>query len=117
MDELLDVVNNDGDTERHIAWFKSIAVRPGDEKATGPTVSMPGWVQDDSLKKVADFHEDLEHAPFFVDVKDKSPPGAVKETNAKRIPPQSMFFNLRWTFKPTKDWAKNSQAGKAAKKS
>lgn len=111
LDELIDVVNNDGDSERHLGWFKSMSIKPGDDVKTGSTMAMPGWVQGDSLKKVADFHEDLEHARFFEDVANKSPPSGVVENNAKRIPPQALFFNLRWAFKPTKDWAKNRGTG------
>ncbi|MEM7198794.1 MAG: hypothetical protein AAF628_00910 [Planctomycetota bacterium] len=110
IDELIDVVNNDGDIERHLAWFKGVTVKPGDKKR-GPVLSAPGWVQGDSLKKVADFHEDLEGARFFEDVQAKSPPSGVVETNAKRIPPEALFFNMKWTFKPTKDWIKNQSAG------
>ena len=112
LDQLIDVVNNDGDTDRHLAWFKSINVKPGDEKM-GPTITMPGWVQGGSLglKKVADFHEDLEHSPFFANVSTKSQPSGVVELNAKRIPPESTFFNLGWTFKQPKDWVRNGLLG------
>lgn len=108
LDEVIEVVNNDGDTDRHLAWFKSLSVKAGDGKKQGPVVSMPGWVQGDSLKKVADFHEDFEHSNFAEDLSTKSAPSGVVETNAKRIPPQALFFNLKWSFKPAKDWARNS---------
>lgn len=112
VDELIDVVNNEGDTDRHLSWFKSMTVKPGDGKKKGPTITMPGWVQGDSLKKVADLHEDLEGAPFFVDVASKSAPSGVVQTNAKRIPPEALFFNLKWSFEPPKNWAKNRKVGK-----
>jgi len=106
LDQVIDVVNNDGDTDRHLAWFNSINVRSGD-KDRGPTVTMPGWVQGGSqgLKKVADFHEDLEHSPFFINVASKSAPSGVVEVDTQRLPPESTFFNLAWTFIPPKDWA------------
>ena len=112
IDQLIDVVNNDGDTDRHLAWFKSIAVKAGDGKKKGPSVTMPGWVQSTSFKKMADFHEDLENSPFFIDVTAKSAPSGVVETNAKRIPPEALFFNMKWDFKPPKQWARNASPGK-----
>jgi hypothetical protein len=42
-DEMIDVVNNNGDTERHLAWFDGIAVKSDPKK--GATVSMRGAVQ------------------------------------------------------------------------
>ena len=104
LDELVDVVNNDGDTERHLAWFKSLAVSPGDGKRTGPKITMPGAVQGDNLKRMADFHEDLEHAGFFANVATKSAPEGKVETTTKKIPKESVSFGLSWVFKPTKDW-------------
>ena len=112
LDEMIDVVNNEGDTERHLAWFKSVSTRPGDGKKLGPTVTMPGWVQGDSLKKVADFHEDFEHSRFAGDISTKSAPSGVVETDGKRIPPEALFFNLKWSFLPSKKWAKNSNNSK-----
>ena len=44
LDELIDVTNNNGDTERHLAWFSGMTVK-GDIKK-GPTVSMPASVQE-----------------------------------------------------------------------
>ena len=107
LDEVIDVVNNDGDTDRHLGWFKSVQVKAGDGKKKGPTVTLPGWVQGNSLKKVADFHEDLENANFFVDVAEKSVPSGVVETSNKRLPPEALFFNLKFTFKPPSKWVRN----------
>lgn len=112
LDQLLDVVNNDGDTERHLAWFKSMQVRDGDGRKKGPSVTMPGWVQGSNIQKVADFHEDLENAPFFVDVMEKTPPSGVVDIDEKRTPPEALFFNLKWTFRPHKQWVKNRSAKK-----
>jgi len=109
LDQLIETVNNDGDTERHLAWFKSIQVKAGDGKK-GPEVTMPGYVQGDSFKKLADFHEDLEHSPFFPDVQTKSPPSGVVQTDAKRIPPEALYFSLKWNFYPPTEWAKNKAA-------
>ncbi len=110
IDELFDVVNNEGNSERHVGWFRGISVKAGNARV-GPTVNMPGWVQGSTMDKVADFHEDLENAEFFKDVRSKSAPSGVLETNAKMVPPQSQFFNMSWTFHPTSKWQKNKKAG------
>ena len=68
------------------------------------------------LTKLADFHEDLEHTDFFRDVMNKSAPAGSVETNSKRVPPQALYFSLRWIFKPSKDWVKNKKAGRSPKK-
>jgi Tfp pilus assembly protein PilN len=114
LDQLIETVNNDGDTERHLAWFKSIQVKAGDGKK-GPEVTMPGFVQGDSIKKLADFHEDLEHSPFFVDVQSKSAPSGVVQLDQKRIPPEALYFSLKWNFFPATEWAKNKAAKKGDK--
>ena len=116
LDELVDVVNNEGDTERHLAWFKSLSVKSGDGKKQGATVTMPGWVQGDSLKKVADFHEDFEHSGFAANLSAKSAPSGVVETDAKRLPPEALFFNLKWTFRPTTEWVKDPSTAAEPKK-
>jgi len=115
LDDLLDVVNNDGDVDRHLAWFKSLNVRSGDGKKKGPTITMPGWVQGKDIKKVADFHEDFENNPFYPNVQAKSAPSGVVDIDSKRIPPESMSFGLTWTFKPPKDWIRDDESGEPKK--
>ncbi|HEX5053559.1 MAG TPA: hypothetical protein VFZ65_17405 [Planctomycetota bacterium] len=97
-DELIDVVNNNGDTERHLAWFDSITVK-GDPKK-GATVTMPGFVQDADKSRVANFHEDIEAAPFARDLIWKSDPTFKLETDASRVPPSSLRFPLVLQFEP-----------------
>jgi hypothetical protein len=113
LDQVIDVVNNDGDIERHLAWFTALNVTAGDGKSKGPGVTMPGFVQGNMIKKVADFHEDFENSPFFPNVALKGPPSGVVDVNPKKIPPESMSFGLNWTFKPSKDWVrKDPEEGK-----
>ena len=42
LDELIDVVNNNGDTERHLAWFDNMVVKT--DKKGNASVSLPGQV-------------------------------------------------------------------------
>lgn len=101
LDELIDVVNNNGDTERHLAWFGGISVKT-DAKG-GATVTMPASVQfkDADRDKVANFHDDIEAAPFFADLLNKSDPMFKTEESKIHTPPKSMVFPLTLTFKPT----------------
>ncbi len=114
LDQLLDVVNNDGNTERHMTWFKSIAVQKGDEKR-GPIVTMPGYVQGSQMKKVADFHDDFASARFTADLETISPPQGKRELDTKRNPPEAYFFTMKWGFKPPKDWMRNQPSRAAAR--
>lgn len=96
-DELIDVVNNNGDTERHLAWFDGITVKT--DVAKGTMVTMPGNVQDADKSRLANFHEDLEAAPFAPELASKSDPTFRLEIDKVRIPPQSLAFPLQLQFK------------------
>lgn len=113
MDQLIDLVNNEGNTARHLAWFGSAQVSDGGDRA-GPIVVLPGQVQGGSLNKVANFHEDMEGAPFFPDVAYKSLPSGELKIDAKRNPPESYAFGLQLTFKPASEWRKNQAGAPAA---
>lgn len=97
-DELIDVVNNNGDTERHLAWFNSLTVK--NDAVKGATVNLPGNVQDADKSRVANFHEDIEAAPFAKDLAAKTDPTFKLEVDRVRIPAQSLAFPLVLTFQP-----------------
>ena len=99
MDDLIDVVNNNGRTERHLAWFDSIQVK-GDPK-TGSTIKMPGNVQGEESDRIANFHEDLAAANFAKDLKTKSDPTWSLETDESRIPAAYLRFPMELQFTPT----------------
>lgn len=114
MDELIDVANNNGDTERHLSWFDGVTVKNDLKK--GPTVTMPGNVQDADKSKLANFHEDLEAAPFAAELDSKSDPVFKLEVDKVRIPPQSMAFPLTLQFKSPVAEQKKPAAKPAAPK-
>ena len=103
MDQLIDTVNNDGDIDRHMSWFRSLTVKDGN-KSSGPKVALPGFVQGDEIRRLADFHEDLEQTPFFKWVSKKSLPSGDVQVSKKKKPAESLFFQLQWEFKPTAKW-------------
>ena len=103
LDQLIDTVNNDGDIDRHMAWFKSMTVKDGGAKS-GAKVSLPAYVQGNDVRRLADFHEDLEQTPFFRWVAAKSLPSGQVQTTPNKKPAESLFFGLDWTFKPRSEW-------------
>lgn len=107
MDQVFDVVNNDGNTERHMAWFRGMTMVSG-QGGKGPTVTLPGAVQGGQMKKVADLHEDMEHADFFRYMAESTMPQGIKEVDAKRDPPESFAFTMKWTMHEPKKWPGNT---------
>ncbi len=99
LDDLIDVVNNNGDTDRHLAWFDGITVK-GDPK-NGAKVNLPGNVQDADKARLANFHEDLEASGFAADLVSKSDPTFKLEFDRVRIPPAYLRFPLELQFTPT----------------
>lgn len=102
-DELVDIVNNNGDTERHLAWFSGIAVKSDAKK--GASVTMPGSVQGEDKSRIANLHEDLEGASFAAEI-DKSDPSFKLDLDKKRKPSESLSFPLVLQFKPPAQPAK-----------
>lgn len=100
MDELIDVVNNNGDNERHMAWFDSVQVK-SDPKSKSAAVTLPGAVQGGEMAKVANLHADIEGAPFWRDIATKTAPGGKLDFNKERVPPESFEFQLQLQFRPT----------------
>lgn len=112
LDELIDVVNNNGDIERHLAWFDNITVK-GDPK-NGTQVTMQASVQGEEQDRLANFHDDLEAAPFGKEVT-RSDPQWTKALTKERVPPVSLRFPLTLKFAPTvKETPKPKPAAAAA---
>lgn len=97
MDDLIDVVNNNGTTERHLAWFDQITVKSDSKK--GVSVMLPSNVQGEDKSLMANFHEDLESAPFAKDLKAKSDPTFTLEVDESRIPAAFLKFPMELQFK------------------
>ena len=100
MDSLIDVVNNNGETERHLAWFDSISVR-NDARTGAATVSVPGNVQGFDKARLANFHDDLATAPFADQLERKTNPNWTLELDEERIPSEYLTFPMELSFFPT----------------
>jgi Tfp pilus assembly protein PilN len=97
LDELVDVVNNNGDVERHLVWFDDVAVR--NDAAKGATVTMKASVQGAEQSRLANFDDDLAAAPFGKDVR-RSDLGWKLERDDARVPPEAMRYTLTLQFPP-----------------
>jgi Tfp pilus assembly protein PilN len=110
LDELIDVVNNNGDTERHMAWFDDLQVR--NDPAKGATVSLACAVQGDEQDRLANFHDDMARSSFGKQAMLSDPNWKLEEEEG-RVPPSSLRFALSLQFPPTNA---NAQPGNPAKK-
>lgn len=101
LDELIDVVNNNGETElSHGAWFASGMNVKTDPKK-GATITIPSaQVQGGQKDKLANFHEDIEHAPFANELVLKSDPSYTLEDSKDRVPPETPKFTLTMQLAP-----------------
>jgi hypothetical protein len=108
LDELIDIVNNDGDTERHLAWFDSMTVT-GDPKR-GISVMLPAFVQG-GIDKQSNLYDDIDAGPFASEIKAKSDPGGKSVTDKNRDPPDAFQFPLKLDF-----WPLAADRAKGAKK-
>lgn len=111
VDELVDVVNNNGDAERHLAWFDSMTVRT-DPRTRGTLITLPGLVQGADMAKIANLHRDIEAAPFFPDVASKTPPAGKVEFDKTRVPAESFRFQLQINLKPMVEPAPTTRKGR-----
>ncbi|MBL8733065.1 MAG: hypothetical protein JNN13_11905 [Planctomycetes bacterium] len=101
LDELIDVINNNGDTERHLAWCDGIAMKNDPKK--GAIVSMPSYVQmqDREKDRIANLHEDIEASPIAKGLVSKSEPTFEQVVDKQRVPPVALSFPLSLQYAPT----------------
>jgi len=112
VDQFIDIVNNEGETERHNVWFRDLAIK-GDKG--GPTWSLSAFSQSKSFTRQANFLDDIKNHPeFFADFRANRltrPGGKVVKHDGKH-PPHAVQFRLNMTMKPPQDWKRNKQTGK-----
>jgi Tfp pilus assembly protein PilN len=106
LDEMIDVVNNNGDTERHLAWFDGMVVRT-DHK--GATIRLPGQVQEADKTRLANFHDDIEAAPFADSMIAKSDPSFRLVPTPDRMPSLSLKFPLKIELFPSGETKKGGK--------
>jgi Tfp pilus assembly protein PilN len=113
LDEFLDVVTNNGDTERHLAWFTSINVKSDAKK--GASVTLQCSLQGDEQDRLANFHEDLKASPFGKEIGVSDPQWKLEEDEG-RVPPAALRFPLTLQFAaPVEDKPKPAPKAPATK--
>ncbi|MFN6144724.1 MAG: hypothetical protein ACK5AL_00020 [Planctomycetota bacterium] len=110
LDELIDVVNNDGNAERHLAWFDDLTVR--NDPTNGALVKLSCAVQGDEQDRLANFHDDMANSAFGKRALLSDPTWKLEEEEG-RVPPTSLRFALSLQFPPTNA---NAQPGSPAAK-
>ncbi|MFN7670394.1 MAG: hypothetical protein ACK595_22150 [Planctomycetota bacterium] len=110
LDELIDVVNNDGNAERHLAWFDDLTVR--NDATNGALVKLSCAVQGDEQDRLANFHDDMANSAFGKRALLSDPTWKLEEEEG-RVPPTSLRFALSLQFPPTNA---NAQPGSPAAK-
>lgn len=99
LDQVIDVINNNGESERHLAWVDSLSVKT-EQKTKAATLSMPCAVQGAEFSKVANLNDDFGNAPFREEMASLSPPASKRDLDKTRVPPESYRFTLELKFKP-----------------
>jgi Tfp pilus assembly protein PilN len=100
IDELCDIVQNKGDTKRHLVWLSQI-------RTTAPTGTSPGGLYIKGLSggaeihRLSDFHLDLKNSEFFEDFQTiDNPEGDVVNLNDDRVPKTAWNFDFNMELKP-----------------
>ncbi len=109
LDQLIDITFNEGNTERHNVWFKSLEARSGRGKS-GPVMSLQAFCESDEFTKQANFLDDIEHnEEFFRDFLSITSPGGRVVRNENKEPPEAISFKLDLRMKPPSQWARNKK--------
>ena len=104
------MVNNDGNAERHLAWFDDLTVR--NDATNGALVKLSCAVQGDEQDRLANFHDDMANSAFGKRALLSDPTWKLEEEEG-RVPPTSLRFALSLQFPPTNA---NAQPGSPAAK-
>ena len=103
LDELADLIQNKGDTKRHLVWLNTLRTNGGRATAPGSPISLSihGWSGGDMSRKLSDFNSDLKNSEdFFADCMSVDPPeGQRISFSDLNVPNQAWEFNFNIYFK------------------
>jgi Tfp pilus assembly protein PilN len=96
IDQLMEVINNQGDTKRHWVWLKDLKVRMTGTR--DPGLELKGFEVGDQYEQLSSFNEDLKNHDLFKDdfYAISNPTGAIT-LNDDMIPCSAIEFS--WTLK------------------
>ena len=103
LDELADLIQNKGDTKRHLVWLSTIRTSGARSSAPGSPVSLSihGWSGGDMSRKLSDFNSDIKRSEdFFADCMSVDPPeGQRVSFSDQSVPNQAWEFTFGIDFK------------------
>ncbi len=117
LDQFWEVVENKGDTERHLVWINSLSARsPGKgkkRKQSKPgTFRFAGYSASQHSRKLSDFHRDLTESPFYSSgLYDIDYPEGKQQSFTDGLEP-----NVAWKFDFSMKLRSNEPAKKKSKK-
>jgi len=122
VDELIDVVNEGGDDEPYLVWFKDLSVTQNVNSTRGDYggLSASGHSGNVNFAHVANFLEDLEASPFIHDFSSPAPPeGSQSNRDEELVPAENWSFPLELSLLSPEDRAAQAElmAAKAAEES
>lgn len=110
LDNFIDIVNNEGNTERHNVWFENLTVASSRNKKVGPAWNLKALSQSKSFTKQANFLDDVRNDPgFFRDFELINSPGGTVVIDESKEPAAAISFDLKLAMKPPSEWAANIQ--------
>lgn len=105
-DLFIDIVNNEGNTDRHNVWFRNLVVKANGKR--GPTWSLNAFSQSKSFTKQANFLDDVKNnTEFFHDFAYINDPGGRVVSNKDKHPPDAVSFKLDLRMQPPSKWKRN----------
>jgi Tfp pilus assembly protein PilN len=100
IDEICDIIQNKGDTKRHLVWLSQIRTTAGKGKSPGG-LYIKGLSGGTEIHRLSDFHLDLKSSDFFEDFQMiDNPEGDVVNLNDDRVPKTAWNFDFNMELKP-----------------
>ena len=97
LDELADIINDQGSTKRHLVWLINTRTLARTKGSPGG-LYMKGFSGGSEIHRLSDFHLDTKNSPFFEDFRTiDNPEGKVVRFKDERVPKDAweFDFNLR----------------------
>lgn len=99
LDEVADLIHNDGDTSRHMVWLRNLSAS---RQGAGMRLRFSGLSGGEEWSRISDFHKDLqEDEDFFKDfVRIDAPAGKRKPLTDGRVPAYAVEFDWSLDMAP-----------------
>lgn len=99
LDQLADLIHNDGDTSRHEVWLRDITTS---RSGTSARLKFKGFSGGEEWSRLSDFHRDLKESEDFFSAFNSidAPAGKRRQFDDGRIPLYAVEFAWGLTMKP-----------------